>query len=269
MPFLSLFHNVVEVLMAIAPIFMHDKSMRGIFCDPSNNATQDYTQICSDGGWIYKNVQQDVWETGWPFSYWKIKNAPHFFLAGCTCYFIFEGLHVWCGVFWGRVRSKVELSQHESVPRYLLNAAFDSTGKPKPYLQTLKYYSKFVSLCCSLLLPTSPAERPSTLNSDAKGIRHEDSLTSHEFWALMDEQPFASPSLSIHMISMLFLTLLVMVMAHVNIVTRIVASHCMSFYWLLAGRITAGVSDLQLVFDDPTNHTRAMCSYLLMFNVVG
>ena len=56
-----------------------------------------------------------------------------------------------------------------------------------------------------------------------QGIRHEDSLTSHEFWALMDEQPFASPSLSIHMISMLFLTLLVMVMAHVNIVTRIVA----------------------------------------------
>ena len=70
---------------------------------------------------------------------------------------------------------------------------------------------------------------------------HEDEMTVAEFWTMMDRESFNSPTLAVHVAVAVLLTLVVVVMAHVNIVTRVVPSHCMWFYWSLAGRMIARV----------------------------
>ena len=48
-----------------------------------------------------------VWDTGYPFSYYKVQNVPHFLLASCTMYFIVINLCCWLKVLKDRVEGKV------------------------------------------------------------------------------------------------------------------------------------------------------------------
>ena len=103
---------------------------------------------------------------------------------------------------------------------------------------------------------------------------HEDALTSPELLSVLSSLPFNSPHLFPHVITTALLTSLVSVMAHVNILTRVAPTHSMFLYWCVAGRMVARADGLEdhgvgAALADPSNYTRAACSYLLAFNVMG
>ena len=233
----------------------HDRNSRRLHCVEGGGAGEGESEsesgmICGEG-WMYKNVQREVWDTGYPFSYYKLKNVPHFLLASCTVYFVVTNMYCWLKVLKGRVEGKVsKLWSWKG-----LKLAADEVSEEERAKTEVEVEVKVV------------AEDP------FEGI-HEDEMTDAEFWTMMDRESFNSPTLAVHVAVAALLTLVVVIMAHVNIVTRVVPSHCMWFYWSLAGRMVArvdGKSELGLTagLGDPSNYTRAVCSYLVIFNVLG
>ena len=94
--------DLAHISATCAAVWAVDQRSRSIHCGVSTAPVS----LCGPG-WVYKNAQSELWDTGYPFSYWRVRNLPHFALAGCTVYFVAVGVKTWLQCFIKKVEEKL------------------------------------------------------------------------------------------------------------------------------------------------------------------